>query len=103
MVTINSQTFKKGVNYFGCPKTCDNLQIAVKIEFECTHPHQAFDYLEQMLDGQKNYEITFNSDDGTCIVLIYPEEIKLSSNSSNEVEEIIEEVEDLEELEEIKW
>lgn len=101
MVTINSQTFKRGVNYFGCPKTCDNLQIAVKIEFECTHPHQAFDYLEQMLDGQENYEITFSNNE-TCTVLIYPEEIKFSSNSSNEVEEIIEEVEDLEELEEVE-
>lgn len=103
MPTINKNVFKNGVNFFGCPKTCDDLKIAVRVEFECSHPHQAFDWLEQILDGQKRYEITFNSDNETCVVLIYPEEIKLSSDSSNEVEEIIEEVEDLEELEEVKW
>ena len=88
MPIINKDTFRNGVNFFGCSKTCNNLEIAVKLEFECSHPHQAFNWIEQMLDGQNNYEVTFNSDNGTCIILIYPEEIKLSSESSDEIIEI---------------
>lgn len=98
MTTINKDMFRKSTRFFGCSKDCDDVEMAISIKFKCSHPPQAFPFVSECVKGQDNFEIRFNSDKEECQVLIFPEEINLSSD-----EEIIEEVEDLDELEIVTW
>lgn len=98
MTTINRKTFYDSTKFFGAGRECDDLEMAVSVKFKCSHPPQAFGFINKCIDGQDNFEIRFNSDKEECQVLIFPEEINLSSD-----EEIIEEVEDLDELELVVW
>ena len=92
MTTINRKAFYDSTKFFGAGRECDDLEMAVSVKFKCSHPPQAFGFINKCIDGQ------VNSDKEECQVLIFPEEINLSSD-----EEIIEEVEGLDELEIITW
>lgn len=98
MTTINRNTFCDSTKFFGVCRECNDLEMAVSVKFKCSHPPQAFGFIKKCIDGQDNFEIRFNSDKEECQILIFPEEINLSSD-----DEIIEEVEDLDELEIVTW
>lgn len=74
---INKKTFDEQTTFFGCSKDCNNLKLAVKIEFDCSHPVQALGFLRNMIGEIEDYEIIFNSEDEKCHVLIYPEQIQM--------------------------
>lgn len=94
MTTINRMNFKDSTSFFGCNRDCKDLEIAVSIKFKCSHPPQAYTFINECVEGQDNFEIRFNSNKEECQILIFPEEIDLNPS--------IEEVEELEELEEIE-
>ena len=107
---ITNDKLNKDTNYFGCQKSCDNLKMQVKLEFDCNYLHNAISFLRDVVDGQTNYELVYNSNDEKVIVYLHPEALKLTPDfiqsvedleEIEEVEEVIEEVEDLDDLEEV--
>lgn len=66
-------------------KDCKNPRIAVKLDFECSHPPQAFSILRKILDGVDNYEVRFNEKE--CVVLMFPEDISLNTKKEDVDEE----------------
>lgn len=87
MTTINKTMFNKSTTFFGCNKDCEDLEIAVSIKFKCSHPPQAYPFINECVEGQDKFQIRFNSNKEECQVLIFPEELDLNP-SIEEIEEI---------------
>lgn len=66
---------------------CGELEISVKLEFECNYFLHALSALRDMLKDVESYEIRYDCDNSKVVVLVFPHDIKII-NELKEVKDI---------------